>query len=346
MSVASKNPFALLDAEDASRPSSPVAVPVTDAPTPPTAPARGSQKPRGGPAARGGKYYSRGGKPAAKDVNPNQTVEELPTAEGERKAVEGGRGRGRGGRGGPGRGGRGRQYDRHSQTGRIDTDKRIHQSWGGDDGNTELKAEEAATVDAAVESTANDWAGDAPVASEWGVPDAGADAWAAPAPDAAAVTTPVAEGERPEGRQRREREPEEEDNTLTLDQYLAQQKEKDSVVPKLENTRKANEGADANIWKDVVPLAKNEEENAYFVGKSKNAPKPRAKKEEKVYLEIDARFERPDRGGRGRGRGGDRGGDRGDRGRGGRGRGGARGGRQNGSPVINVDDQTAFPSLS
>lgn len=350
MSVASKNPFALLDAEDTSRPSSPVAVPATDAPAPPTAPARGSQKPRGGPAARGGKYYSRGGKPAPRDANPNQSLEEPPTAEGERKVVEGGRGRGgRGGRGGPGRGRRG-QYDRHSQTGRIDTDKRIHQSWGGDDGNTELKAEQAATVDAAAEGAAtNEWAADAgaPVASEWGAPDAGADAWAAPVPDAAAATTPVAaEGEKPEGRPRREREPEEEDNTLTLDQYLAQQKEKDAVIPKLENTRKANEGADANIWKDVVPLSKNEEENAYFVGKSKNAHKPRAKKEEKVYLEIDARFERPDRGGRGRGRGGDRGGDRGDRGRGGRGRGGARGGRQNGTPAVNVDDQTAFPSLS
>ena len=248
-----------------------------------------------------------------------------------------------------------------------DTDKRIHQSWGGDDGNTELKAEEAATVDAAAEATTNDWAGDAgaPAANEWGAPDAGADAWATPAPDAtAAATTPVAEGEKPEGRPRREREPEEEDNTLTLDQYLAQQKEKDAIIPKLENTRKANEGADANIWKDVVPLSKNEEENAYFVGKviflicitfsaskpahqSKNAPKPRAKKEEKVFLEIDARFDRPDRVGRGRGRGGDRGSDRGDRGRGRGGpRSGPRGGRSNGAAAVNVDDQTAFPSLS
>lgn len=80
---------------------------------------------------------------------------------------------------------------------------------------------------------------------------------------------------------------------------------------------------------------------------SKAAPKARAKKEDKVFLEIDARFERPDRGGRGRGgRGG--GGDRGDRGRGSRGRGAPRGGRQNGpsTPAVNVDDQTAFPSLS
>jgi len=79
---------------------------------------------------------------------------------------------------------------------------------------------------------------------------------------------------------------------------------------------------------------------------TKSAPKPRAKKEEKVFLEIDARFERPDRGGRGRGgRGADRGGER----RGTRGRGGPRGGRQNnnnGAAAVNVDDQTAFPSLS
>lgn len=91
-----------------------------------------------------------------------------------------------------------------------------------------------------------------------------------------------------------------------------------------------------------------------LVPKSKSAPKARTKKEEKVYLEIDARFERPERSGRGRGRG-DRGGDRGDRDRGDRGRGprGDRGaprsggGRQNGANfAVNVDDQAAFPSLS
>jgi len=168
--------------------------------------------------------------------------------------------------------------------------------------------------------------------------EAAADAWATPAPDA------TADGEaKPERRPRRDAEPEEEDNTLTLDQYLAQQKEKDTVVPKLE-TRKANDGAD-DIFKDAVALSKNEEEDAYFVGKSKSTPKTRAKKEEKVYLEIDARFERPDRGGRGRGRGGE--GRGGDRARGNRARGAARAGRQNGNaPVVNVDDQTAFPSLS
>lgn len=70
----------------------------------------------------------------------------------------------------------------------------------------------------------------------------------------------------------------------------------------------------------------------------------RAEKKEKVYIEIDARFERPSRGGRG-GRGGDRG-----RGRGGRGRGRGAGGYNaaNGTqaPLVNVDDENAFPSLS
>ncbi|KAF5377474.1 hypothetical protein D9615_005364 [Tricholomella constricta] len=329
MSVATKNPFALLDAEGASRPSSPAPIPAAQAPPAPPVPARGNLKPRGGPAARGGKYYARGGanKPAPKDSNPNQNgVEEPVPVEGQRRFEN--RGRGRGARGVP-RGGR-RPFDKHSQTGKTDSDKKIQQSWGGADGNTELKNEQDATVDAAAES--NEWAADSAPAADWGTPAADADA------------APAAEGDKAESRPRREREPEEEDNTLTLDQYLAQQKEKETVIPKLEGTRRANEGADANIWKDVVPLEKVEED-AYFVGKTKNAPKARTKKEEKVFLEIEARFERPDRGGRGRGgRGGDRGGDRA---RGGRGRGGGiRSPRQATAPVVNVDDQTAFPSLS
>jgi len=325
MSVATKNPFALLEAESTSRPSSPP--PTTQAPP---APARGSQKPRGGPAARGGKYYSRGGgpaKPPSNDANPNQSgIEEPIAVEGQRRFDNRGRGRGRGAP----RGGR-RPFDKHSQTGKTDSDKKIQQSWGGADGNTELKNEEEATVDAVVEGN-NEWAAESAPTTDWGTP-------------AAAIDTPTAataEGDKPEGRPRREREPEEEDNTLTLDQYLAQQKDKESIIPKLEGTRQANEGADASIWKDAVPLQK-EEEDAYFVGKGKTAPKARTKKDEKVFIEIEARFDRPDRG-RGRGgRGGDRGGDRA---RGGnRGRGGARGGRQPTGPV-NVDDQTAFPSLS
>ena len=69
---------------------------------------------------------------------------------------------------------------------------------------------------------------------------------------------------------------------------------------------------------------------------TKGVPKSRTKKEEKVYIEIDARFDR----GRGRGRGyGDR-----DRVHG-RGRGGKLRQDANG-PAVDVEDRTVFPSLT
>ena len=141
-----------------------------------------------------------------------------------------------------------------------DSDKKLHQTWGGDDGNTELKTEQAAVVDAAAETTGGEWGVDTSAADWAGAEASNADAWAVPA------TTETADAEaKPERRPRRDAEPEEEDNTLTLDQYLAQQKEKDANVPKLE-TRKANDGAD-DIFKDAIALTKNEEEETYFVGK-------------------------------------------------------------------------------
>jgi len=315
MSVASKNPFALLDDADNSRPASPA--PAAKAPAPaaqaPAAPKATQQKSRG-PASRGGKYYPRGGKPSAarEPSGADEPADEAKKVDGGRGARAAGRGRGRGGNAG----GRGRPFDKHSQTGKTDSQKKVHQGWGGDEGKTELKTEEQGAADAAAE----------------------------PAVDAPEGETAAAEGDaKPEGRPRREREVEEEDNTLTLEQYLAQQKEKDTVIPKLEGVRQANDGAGEDLWKDAVALTKPEEES-YFVGKQKSAGKPKAKKDEKVFLEIDARFERPDRGGpRGRGgRGGDRGGDR-------RGRGAARGARparQTGGATPNVDDQKAFPTLS
>ncbi|KAJ7225473.1 hypothetical protein GGX14DRAFT_539526 [Mycena pura] len=357
MSVATKNPFALLEAEDASRSSSPVPAPAPAAAPAAPAPARGAQKSKGGPAARGGKYYARGGAKSAvraEDLsgtgNLNQNgVEDSPTD----KRFDA-RGRGRGGSRGS-RGGRGRQFDKHSQTGKVDTEKRVNQGWGADEGSAELKAEQGAVNDANAEAAApaGEWGAPAADAGDWSSPAAGAADWNSPAAagdagDAAPAATADGTNAERDSRPRREREPEEEDNTLTLDQYLAQQKEKESsVVPKLEGIRKANEGADGNIWKDAVALEKSEEDT-YFVGKSRAAPKVRAKKEEKVFLEIDARFERPRGGGRG-GRGGD---ERGGRARGGRGhdRGRAaapRGGRSAASaPTVDVGDERAFPSLS
>ncbi|KAL4069582.1 hypothetical protein V8B97DRAFT_1918108 [Scleroderma yunnanense] len=342
MSVATKNPFSVLD-EDQSRPSSPP--PPAQPQATPTPANRGNQRGRGGPASRGGRYYSRGGATTKGDANrdPATTEEPAAGAEGTRRRPDGerreGRGRGRGG----GRGaGRGRTFDRHSATGKTDSEKKVHQSWGGDDGDTELKVEEAAGMDAAQESNINDWAG----TGASGDTAAGADdPWSAPA---AEETTPAqvnGEVDKPEAR-RRDKE-EEEDNTLTLDQYLAQQKERESaVVAKLE-TRKANEGDDS-IWNGATRLEKGDGE-AYFAGKTKNTHKARTEKKEKVFLEIDAHFDRPrgDRGGRGRGGFKD-----GARGRGGRGRGAPggygrdRGGENGGTRAVDVDDENAFPALS
>ncbi|PIL32006.1 hypothetical protein GSI_06710 [Ganoderma sinense ZZ0214-1] len=324
MSVASRNPFALLD-EDASRPASPSPAAATKQAAPAPAPTRGTQKPRGGPASRGGRYYQRGGKSAPRDKENAEAPED---ASGEpRKRAEGevrGRGRGRG-RGDRGRGGRGRQFDRHSATGKTDSDKKVHQGWGGDEGNSELKAEAGGATDAAAETT------------EWDAPN-DASGWdAAPVEGAATTTEGAPAGEKAEAR--KPREPEEEDNTLTLDEYRKKQGGLD-IVPKLEG-RKVDDSAFKGA---VVVTKKDEDEAAYFVGKSKPAvPKAKAKKEEKVFIEIDARFERPARGGRGRG--GDRGGERGARGRA---RGAPRGRGANGptATTLNVDDEKAFPSLA
>ncbi|KAG6336951.1 hypothetical protein ID866_2145 [Astraeus odoratus] len=363
MSVATKNPFAVLDEDSASRPPSPPPAPAAaSAPAKSTSPPsnRGNQRGKGGPASRGGRYYSRGGGAnKTGDANREAATTEDPAvaAEGTKRRFDGerrdGRGRGRGGRGGGGGGGRGRAFDRHSATGKTDSGKKVHQSWGGDDGNTELKVEEAANNDAAAESSnINDWAGGATGGD--GAPG-GDDAWGTPAAEETAPAPVDGEVEKTESR-RRDKE-EEEDNTLTFDQYLAQQKEKDSpVVPKLE-TRKANEGVDDSLWDGATVLQKGEEDT-YFAGKvtviyylqpstfdtmdlqTKSAPKARTEKKEKVFLEIEARFERPSRGARGRG------GDRGERGRGRGGRGRGRGGANGSGSAVNVDDETAFPSLS
>ncbi|KAF8481105.1 hypothetical protein DFH94DRAFT_738084 [Russula ochroleuca] len=336
MSVASANPFAILGAvEDSSRPSSP-------GPATQKKEASASQTTRAqskkGPASRGGRYYARGGKTR----EPTQEgQEEAPVGDESTQKNDGeGRGRGRGrGRGDRGRGGRGRTFDRHSATGKTDSDKKVHQGWGGDEAGTELKAEEAGNTDAQAEGVAAATDGWDPVPIDpWGAPPA-TDPWGAP--PAEGDIAPAPEDEKvDDDRKPREREFDEEDNTISYDEYLAQLKDTTtSSIPKLEGVRGANEGAEEDVWGNVIEHKRNEDEEAYYVGKSKGSNKVRAEKKEKVFIEIDARFERPSRGGRGRG---------GDRGRGRGGRGGKGRGNVNGAPTSEVDvaDETAFPSLS
>lgn len=156
-----------------------------------------------------------------------------------------------------------------------DTEKRVNQGWGANEGEPEFQAETAAVQDATTEAAAADDAGwGAPAADSWDAP--AADAWDAPAPSwDVPATTADASGEkdntRGEGRERRERraqaEEEEEDNTLTLEQYLKQKSENQlDIVPKLE-TRRANEGEE-DVWKGAVAVPKKDEDAAaYFVGK-------------------------------------------------------------------------------
>jgi plasminogen activator inhibitor 1 RNA-binding protein len=143
-----------------------------------------------------------------------------------------------------------------------DSDKKIHQGWGGDEGGTELKAEEAGNTDAQAEGDAaatDGW--DAVPIDPWSAPPS-ADPWGAP-PEG--DSTPAAEDEKAEKDRKPERELEDEDSSISYDQYLEQLKETTSI-PKLEGVREANEGADG-AWGDVVEHKKNEDEQAYYVCK-------------------------------------------------------------------------------
>jgi plasminogen activator inhibitor 1 RNA-binding protein len=148
-----------------------------------------------------------------------------------------------------------------------DSDKKIHQGWGGDEGGDELKAEEAGTTDAQAEgvaAAADGW--DSVPIDPWSQP-APADPWAIPPPGDEPVAPAAEEEKGDDDRKPRERDPEDEENTISYDQYLVQMKENTtSSVPKLEGVREANEGAD-DAWGDVVEHKKNEDDEAYYVGK-------------------------------------------------------------------------------
>jgi plasminogen activator inhibitor 1 RNA-binding protein len=362
MSVVTKNMFALLDDEDGPKPAAAANTKAAPGGAGANEKKAGDNKRTaaggGGPAARSGRYPGRGGgaKPSARPENVNEDASEAPKRFDGEKARRGGtrgRGEGRGdGRGrGRGRGGpRGDRPDRHSATGLVDSDKKLHQGWGGDTGDGEQLAEAQGAADAA--AATGDWSG-APAGESSG--------WDAPAGEAtnADGTAPAPANEESEARkayrERRQKEDEEDESLVTFDEYRKTRNSGlDALVPALEG-RKVE--ADESAPKGATKLVKDEDEANYFVGgKTKsNAGRARAPKE-KQLIEIDARFDRPNRGGGERG-GGGRGGPRGrGEGRGdyrGAGRGGPRGAPRGGPPrssgpqkEVNVDDANAFPSLS
>ncbi|UZJ55947.1 hypothetical protein CBS101457_005267 [Exobasidium rhododendri] len=332
MSVASRNPFALLGDEDSSAVSAaaPAAKVEQAAPKRTIPGAQVNNASRGGAAAtpRGGRGGARGGRAGAEGGAGGD--EDAPQREnrGSTRGAARGRGEGRGGargaRGAPR--GRGRAFDRHSQTGKEDSAKNIHQGWGGDDPKRELDVEDGARADAAEEG-------------------------ATPAGD---KSTPV-NGEAAAGGEAKEALPiveEEVDNTKTLDEYLAEQATKRAQIGAKKEARSADVVDPDTLGKRL----EKQDAEEYFKIEKERQVRQREKKEKQV-LQIEQSFNAPPapaRGGSERGRGGGRGGDRGRggaRGRGDRGRGAPRGaprGRgisSGGGANLNLSDDSAFPTL-
>lgn len=129
----------------------------------------------------------------------------------------------------------------------------MHQGWGAD--KTEAVAEVQGEADAQAEATAGgagpDW-GAAPEA-DWGAPEGDA---------AAAGTTPGKEDAQPS------RPVEEEDKTMTLEEYLASKTDSLTELVGSVGPREANEG-NADLFKDAQKLVKPQEGESYFAGLTK-----------------------------------------------------------------------------
>ncbi|TNY21800.1 hypothetical protein DMC30DRAFT_415662 [Rhodotorula diobovata] len=240
------------------------------------------------------------------------------------------RGGGRGGRGGVGRGpganprgnggtylggnrprrenGGGRPFDRHSQTGRVDSEKAEAAGWGAEDGKKELEAEQLGDADAKAEKPAAD-----------------------------GTATPV-----------REAPIEEEDNTQTYEEYLAAQAEKklSLSLPEARKANEGDESSlgkpltkkseAEEEWLFGAPKASS--------GKAKKQKEGKQFLEVE-FTSAPRKDTRERTGPTTRGRGGARGRGEG-RGRGGAARGGATRGASSRGAVPAVPDASAFPALA
>nr|CAG8574199.1 7717_t:CDS:2 [Entrophospora candida] len=158
--------------------------------------------------------------------------------------------RGRGGRrDGGGRGGR--EYDRHSASGRYDSEKKENQGWG----NNGITADDS---NAESQEQTNNWGANGESGSgkvedqPWEIKESteADDAKGENIGDDEAAAKPI--------------EPEE--IVKTLEEYLSEKAQKTLDIS-LPEARKPNEGVDDSQWKDAVPLEKKEEEDILFSGK-------------------------------------------------------------------------------
>lgn len=157
-----------------------------------------------------------------------------------------------------------------------DTQKKVHQGWGGDRGDTEYKDETQGAADASKETkesgdawgagggTTGGWDSGAPAA-----PEGETDPWAAPASAENAEVgwgdSDIKEGDAksPDGEDKPKKryDEEEDDNKMTLDEYLKKKASVDAA-PKLELRK-----VDGDAFKDAVALKKDADASNYFVGK-------------------------------------------------------------------------------
>ncbi|GKU01304.1 elicitor protein [Fusarium langsethiae] len=279
MSVVTKNPFAYLgnDSDGEEKPVVPVktvdknTARTTKRNVEPQAPvkAAGAGGNRRGPGGNEGAFQDRG---AGSRRNQNRSTEETP------------RDGPRGGAGARVRGGRGARRaherdDRHPSKfgGHGGSDKQAAQSWGANEGQAELKDEQAG------EAIAKDEQKDA-------------------AAEEAAAAEAAAE--------------EEAEKQVSYEEYLAQQAEKKAALESGLKVREANEGSKLDKkWANAKPLENEEEE--YFAASGGKAQRQRERKvKQTVDFDPRFVEPERTRGGRGGERGGDRGrgGNRGGRG--------------------------------
>lgn len=336
MSV-SRNPFSALDEDynpnapvEEAQPKVPNTAPKEIVAKQTTSKKRDPSRQTAGESRRGGEYVPRGGR-SGKPRDSSNTNDAPPKDKlvghdaNAANSVEDTVARGTARGRGRGRGsGNRREYDRRNASGKTDTAKATEQSWGN-----EAEAQQSATAEPIdVKDPA------APDSQETG----------------AEVSNAIPE--------------EEEDNTVSYEDYLKQKAEKALSVSAL-SIRQANEGADDSKWANQKFSREGEKED-YFAGIQKSGKGSSQKeRKQKETLELEQRFyQAPSTRGRGtvydpirteininstgegRGRGG-----RGS----GRGRGAPRGdsraptrGKATSSHTVDLslNDDSAFPSLS